>query len=131
MHTRVLTNEPLTIEDINGAIKKLEKIEEMKHIVLDGEYIGDLNYCGELELNAESMVKQQQFEKLFGEAPKNDEVYIGIDYGDGVDETSIMKCILKREIKNVHKVKKGKRYIIKFDYTNVINVIGEMIKESE
>ena len=66
-----------------------------------------------------------------GRICKNDEIYIGIDYGDGVVETAIMKCILKREIKNVHKVKKGKRYIYKFDYSNIVNFIGEMIKESE
>lgn len=128
MHTGITLGAGTIYVSDGDEIQELEQIKETP-VIIDNDYIGDLNSYGELTIA--SNINKEQFDKLFELIPKSNEICIGVDYGKEIDKTAIMKCILKREIKNVHKVKKGKRYIYKFDYTNGVNVIGEMIKESD
>lgn len=123
MDTRTLTTSSVTIEDLQGVVKEIRKIEETP-VIIDSDYIGNINCSGELMIA--SNINKEQFDKLFKEIPKSNEIYVGIDYGKGIDESMIMQCTLNRQITNIHRIRKGKRYIIKFDYTGVLNLIGEV-----
>ena len=54
------------------------------------------------------------------------DVQVGIDTANGVDITTFTNFKITREIKNIRRVKKGKRYVIKFDYTGLCTYVGEM-----
>lgn len=122
MDTRTLTTSSVTIEDIEGVCKELGQIKETP-VIIDDDYIGNINCFGELTIA--SNINKEQFDKLFKNIPKSNEICVGVDYGKGIDETVIMQCTLNRQITNVHRIRKGKRYIIKFDYTGLLNIIGE------
>lgn len=123
MDTRTLTTSSVTIEDLQGAVKELGEIKETP-VIIDDNHIGNINCFGELTIA--SNIDKEQFDKLFKEIPKSNEICVGVDYGKGIDKTVIMQCTLNRQITNVHRVRKGKRYIIKFDYTGLLNIIGEV-----
>lgn len=46
------------------------------------------------------------------------------DLAIGNDKFTMSKIRLTHGIKNIHRVRKGKRYIIKFDYTGEVTVEG-------
>ena len=54
---------------------------------------------------------------------------LGCDYGDGESKAVYFKAKLKHEITNIRKVRKGKRWIRKFNYTGYVLMEGVMINE--
>ena len=121
MDNRTLSTSSVTMEDIKESMTKLEPLKEVFLVTDDNEYIGNINGFGELTLNCN--ITDDTFNKLFKKV-QSDNICVGIDYGNGIDETNVMECTLNRKITNVHRVRKGKRYIIKFDYTGFLNLIG-------
>ena len=55
------------------------------------------------------------------------EYSVGIDFGNGVDNTIFNHWILRNEIRNIHRVKKGKRWIIKYERTGMTIFTGTMM----
>lgn len=55
------------------------------------------------------------------------EYSVGVDFGNGVDNTVFNRWILKNEIRNIHRVKKGKRWIIKYERTGMTILTGTMM----
>ena len=121
MNNRTLTTSSVTIEDVDGTIKQLGQVKEGTPVGVNNEYIGNINSFGELTLPAN--ITNEVFNKLLNEVPSN-KITIGVDYGSGIDET--IKTQITHEIKNIHRVRKGKRYVIKFDYTNYVSLIGKV-----
>lgn len=69
---------------------------------------------------------------LFGELEKTateSNFILGCDYGAGESKEVYFKAKLKHEITNIRKVKKGKRWIRKFNYTGNILMEGVVINE--
>ena len=54
---------------------------------------------------------------------------LGCDYGDVESKEVYFKAKLKHEITNIRKVRKGKRWIRKFNYTGNVLMEGVMINE--
>lgn len=119
---KTLSITPITLDDIEELKELCCYSKESRPVMLDGNYIGNSNVFGELTLA--SNIDKEQFDKLFKEIPKSGEMYVGIDYGKGIDKTMVMQCTLNRQITNVHRIRKGKRHIIKFDYTGLTEFIG-------
>ena len=58
--------------------------------------------------------------------PDIGEVTFGVDIGRGPDKMVMSTIRVENQIKNIHRVKKGKRYIIKYERTGLIKATGIM-----
>lgn len=125
MDNRTLTTSSVTIEDIEGVWQKLElgEIKKITPVVFADKYIGNINNFGELTLDCN--IPKDTLDRLFKEVLSN-MISFGIDYGSGTNEITDIQ--IEKEIKNIHRVRKGKRYIIKFNYTQYVSLIGKVIR---
>lgn len=117
MNNKALTTYPITPEIIKGAIKELKPLEDTP-VVYDDTFLGNFDgFTGELEMSidGEGLIKE-----LLKETAT--EIYFEDNLGNKYKGT------YRNEITNIHRVRKGKRYIIKFDYTGLIYFDGVMIR---
>lgn len=125
---KTLTIQPITKDDIDEALESLESVgyvRESKPVLVNDEYIGTYNSLN-AEINLSANISKDTFDKLFKKIPV-DKTYFGIaDYGKGIDHT--FECTCHNEITNIRRIRKGKRYIIKFEYTGLMNFIGKVVK---
>ncbi len=87
-----------------------------------------LNQSEELSAAIETDLSVDLFSELEKTATESNFI-LGCDYGDGESKQVYFKAKLKHEITNVRRVKKGRRWIRKFNYTG--NILMEGVKINE
>ncbi|MBR2711271.1 MAG: hypothetical protein IKE89_02250 [Bacilli bacterium] len=87
-----------------------------------------LNQSKELSATIETDLSVDLFSELEKNATESNFI-LGCDYGDGESKEVYFKAKLKHEITNIRKVRKGKRWIKKFNYTG--NILMEGVINSE
>jgi len=118
MSNDLLSTSKIGIEDITGAILELEPVNDIA-VVYDEKYIGSCNaLSGSIEFTTDGL---DIAKNLFKETAS--EIYLEDTLGNRY------KGHYHNAIANIHRIRKGKRYIIKFDYAGTIEFIGTKIGE--
>lgn len=104
--------------------KEIQSVPAMKmKIESDQDFdYSFINQSEELSVPIETDLSVDLFNEL-EKAPTESNFILRCDYGDGESKQVYFKAKLKHEITNIRKVRKGKRWIRKFNYTG--NVLME------
>ena len=121
-----LSNIKIITIDGNEIQSGLSKVQEIK---VEQDYDDlFLNQSNELSASIETDLSINLFSELEKTATESNFI-LGCDYGDGESKKVYFKAKLKHEITNIRKVRKGKRWIRKFNYNGNILLEGVRLNE--
>ena len=121
-----LSNIKIITKDGNEIQSGLSKVTEIK---VEQDYDDlFLNQSNELSASIETDLSINLFSELEKTATESNFI-LGCDYGDGESKKVYFKAKLKHEITNIRKVRKGKRWIRKFNYNGNILLEGVRLNE--
>lgn len=121
-----LSNIKIITIDGNEIQSGLSKVLEIK-VEQDYDELF-LNQSNELSAAIETDLSVDLFNELEKTATESNFI-LGCDYGDGESKEVFFKAKLKHEITNIRKVRKGKRWIRKFNYNGNIFLEGVRLNE--
>ncbi len=110
--------------------KEIQSVSDIKtKIESDQDFdYSFLNQSKELSASIETDLSVDLFNELEKAATESNFI-LGCDYADGESKEVYFKAKLKHEITNIRKVRKGKRWIRKFNYTGNVLMEGVIINE--
>lgn len=118
-NVKILTLDGKEIQSISDMEMKIESDQDFDYSFLKpSEELSSI----------ETDLSVDLFSKLEKTATESNFI-LGCDYGDGASKEVCFKAELKHEITNIRKVRKGKRWIRKFNYTEHVLMEGVMINE--
>lgn len=109
--------------------KEIQSISDME-MKIESDQNFDYSFLKPSEelSSIETVLTVDLFSKLEKIATESNFI-LGCDYGDVESKEVYFKAKLKHEITNIRKVRKGKRWIRKFNYTGNVLMEGVMINE--
>ena len=122
-----LSNIKIITKDGNEIQSGLSKVSEIKVEQDNGDLF--LNQSNELSASIETDLSINLFSEL-EKAPVESDFILACDYGDkDFKKYGYFKAKLKHEITNIKKIRKGKRWIRKFNYNGNILLEGVRLNE--
>lgn len=119
-NVKISTLDDTEIQSISDMEMKIESDQDF--------YYSFLKPSEELSAAIETKLPSDLLNELEKTATESNFI-LGCDYGDGESKEVCFKAKLKHEITNIRKVRKGKRWIRKFNYTGYVLMEGVMINE--